>query len=68
MMKIFAKSAVLMLNVNKGDIMKNKKIFSGDFKYVCRVSRNFAALGWRIVKQKRWGDGKWTFVMEYADV
>ena len=48
--------------------MEKKKIFSGDFKYVCRVSRNFAALGWRIVKQKRWGDGKWTFVMEYADV
>lgn len=48
--------------------MKNRKIFSGDFKYVARISRNFAALGWRIVKQKRWGDGKWTFVMEYADV
>ena len=44
--------------------MEKKKIFSGDFKYVCRVSRNFAALGWRIVKQKRWGDGKWTFIME----
>lgn len=45
-----------------------QKIISGDYKYVTRVCRNFYALGWRIVKQKHWSDGKWTFVLEYADV
>ena len=48
--------------------MNKQKIFSGDFRYVARVSRNFAALGWRIVKQKKWSDGKWTFVMELSNV
>jgi len=45
-----------------------QKIISGDFRYVARVSRNFAALGWRIVKSKKWSDGKYTFVMEFVDV
>ena len=48
--------------------MQKQKIISGDFRYVARVTRNFVALGWRIVKQKKWSDGKYTFVMEYADV
>lgn len=43
---------------------KPKKIISGEFRYCCRVSRQFYLLGWTIVKQKRWGDGKYTFVME----
>ena len=48
--------------------MQKQKIISGSFNYVARVSRNFAALGWRIVKRKKWSDGKYTLVLEYADV
>lgn len=42
-----------------------KKIFSGDFRYVTRLAKEYYALGYRIVKQKRWSDGKYTIVMEY---
>lgn len=45
--------------------MPKQKIISGEFSYVCRVSSQWIALGWVIIKQKRWSDGKWTFVMEY---
>ena len=41
-----------------------KKIFSGDFRYVTRLAKEYYALGYHIVKQKRWGDGKYTIVME----
>ena len=43
--------------------MQKRKIISGEFKYVARASRNFVALGWRIIKQKKWCDGKYTLVM-----
>lgn len=45
-----------------------QKIISGDIKYVTRVARNFYALGWRLIKQKKWSDGKYTLVLEYQDV
>jgi hypothetical protein len=45
-----------------------QKIISGDFRYVCRVANNFIALGWHVVKQKKWSDGKYTLVMEFVDV
>ena len=45
-----------------------QKIISGDFRYVCRVANSFIALGWQVVKQKKWSDGKYTFVLELADV
>ena len=41
-----------------------KKIFSGEFKYVTRLAKEYYALGYRIVNQKRWSDGKYTIVME----
>ena len=41
-----------------------QKIISGDYRYVARVSRNFYAVGYRVVKFKRWSDGKFTIVME----
>jgi hypothetical protein len=47
--------------------MNRQKIISGDFKYVTRATRNFVALGWRIVKSKKWSDGKYTYVMEFVD-
>ena len=45
-----------------------QKIISGDFRYVYRVANNFIALGWRIIKHKRWSDGKHTLVLEFQDV
>lgn len=42
-----------------------QKIVSGSFAYVARVTRQYYVLGWAIMKQKRWGDNKWTIVMEY---
>jgi hypothetical protein len=44
--------------------MAKQKIISGSFSYVARQSRIWAAMGYRIVKQKHWPDNKWTFVME----
>jgi len=41
-----------------------QKIISGDYRYVLRVSRSYYALGFRVVKFKRWSDGKFTAVME----
>ncbi len=46
---------------------KPRKIISGSFTYVAKVSRQYYILGWRIVKQNRWSDGKWTLVMEMTD-
>lgn len=46
---------------------KPKKIISGSFSYVCRQSRIWSAMGYKIVKQKRWPDNKWTFVMERVE-
>jgi len=46
---------------------KPKKIISGSFPYVCRTSRIWTAMGYKIVRQKKWSDGKWTFVMERTD-
>lgn len=51
----------------QGSMIKPKKIISGSFSYVCRTSRIWSAYGYRIVKQKKWSDGKWTFVMERFD-
>ncbi len=47
--------------------MKPRKIISGNFAYVCRTSRIWSAYGYKIISQKKWGDGKWTFVMERTD-
>ena len=47
--------------------MKSRKIISGDFAYCCRASRSWWALGYKIIKQKKWSDGKWTFVMELSE-
>lgn len=46
---------------------KPKKIISGSFSYVARQSRIWATYGYRIVKQKRWPDNKWTLVLEKFD-
>lgn len=47
--------------------MKPRKIISGKFDYVCRQSHIWGAMGYRIIKQKQWSDGKWTIVMERYD-
>lgn len=46
---------------------KPKKIISGSFSYVCRQSRIWGAMGYKIVKQKRWSDNSYTFVLEKHD-
>jgi len=38
-------------------------IFSGSFRYVARRLDEMHDLGYKIVKSKRWSDGKWTYVM-----
>ena len=40
------------------------KIISGSFSYCCKASRSWIAMGYRMVKSKRWGDGKFTFILE----
>ena len=44
--------------------MKTRKIISGEFAYCCRAMRSWTLMGYRIVKQKKWSDGKYTFVLE----
>lgn len=41
-----------------------RKIISGSFTYVSRVSREYVFAGYSIVKSKRWGDGTYTIVLE----
>ena len=43
------------------------KMISGKFDYCCRVSSSWIAMGYKIVRQKKWSDGKWTFVLERTD-
>lgn len=47
--------------------MKPRKIISGNFAYCTRVSNMWYAMGYRIIKQKQWSDGKWTIVMELIE-
>lgn len=41
-----------------------QKIISGAQAYCVRAMRPWYAMGYRIVKSKRWADGKWTYVLE----
>lgn len=44
-----------------------QKIISGEFRYCHRAMRSWLAMGYTIVKSKRWGDGKYTYVLEKKD-
>lgn len=44
-----------------------RQIISGSFNYCCRAMRPWYAMGYRIVKSKKWGDGKYTYVLEKKD-
>jgi len=44
--------------------MAKQKIISGSFSYVARQSRIWAVMGYRIVKSKKWADGKYTIILE----
>lgn len=39
-------------------------IFSGSFRYVAKRLDEMSDLGYRVVRSKKWSDGKWTYVME----
>lgn len=39
-------------------------IISGEFRYCTRAMRSWLAAGYRIVKARRWGDGKYTYVLQ----
>jgi len=41
-----------------------KKVIVGSFTYCVRAMRPWYAMGYRIVKSKRWGDGKYSYVLE----
>lgn len=41
-----------------------QKIITGEFAYCQRVLRSWTAMGYRIIKARRWSDGKYTYVLE----
>ena len=41
-----------------------QKIISGEFRYCQKTLTSWLAMGYRIVKAKRWSDGKYTYVLE----
>jgi hypothetical protein len=41
-----------------------KKIISGSYNYVRRLTREWVHAGYSIVKTKQWSDGKWTITLE----
>lgn len=44
--------------------MTKTKVIVGEFRYCARALRPWLAMGYRIVKSKRWGDGKYSYVLE----
>ena len=44
-----------------------QKIISGEFRYCTRAMKSWLAMGYRIAKAKRWGDGKYTYVLVKKD-
>ena len=40
------------------------KVISGEFYYCQRVLRTWLLMGYKIVKARRWSDGKYTYVLE----
>lgn len=43
-----------------------QKIISGSYYYCVRAMRSWYAMGYRIVKSKKWSDGKYTYTLEKA--
>ncbi len=43
------------------------KVISGEFRYCQKTLKSWLAMGYRIVKAKRWSDGKYTYVLESTD-
>lgn len=44
-----------------------QKIISGEFNYCKRTLQSWLAMGYKIVKARRWSDGKYTYVLESTD-
>lgn len=44
-----------------------QKIISGEFRYCQKTLTSWLAMGYRIVKAKRWSDGKYTYVLESTE-
>ena len=44
--------------------MKKQKIISGNFAYIHRMVQEWAFYDYKVVRSKRWSDGKYTIVME----
>ena len=44
-----------------------QKIISGEFNYCKRALKSWLAMGYKIVKARRWADGKYTYVLESTD-
>lgn len=44
-----------------------QQIISGSFSYCARALRPWLAMGYRIAKARRWGDGKYTYVLQKGD-
>ena len=40
------------------------KVISGEFYYCKRTLKSWLAMGYKIVKARRWSDGKYTYVLE----
>ena len=40
------------------------KVITGEFRYCQKTLKSWLAMGYRIVKAKRWSDGKYTYVLE----
>ena len=43
---------------------KPRKIISGEFRYCQKVLKSWLVMGYKIVKSRRWADGKYTYVLE----
>ena len=44
-----------------------QKVISGEFRYCQKTLKSWLLMGYRIVKAKRWSDGKYTYVLENTD-
>ena len=74
-MKTYAKNAVLMLNVNKGDNMSTKKEqnkplfkhFHGKYYYAFKKMRRLSLQGYVLVRYKLNSDNTYTFGMRRGD-
>ncbi len=41
-----------------------QKVICGQFNYCQKTMKSWLAMGYKIVKAKRWSDGRYTYVLE----